>query len=55
MDLFATENVMLKTLLLVLVLVGYGWTLYGCETTEGAGKDIKHAGQDIQNAAENNK
>ena len=27
----------------------------GCETTEGAGQDIKHAGEGISNAADRNK
>jgi predicted small secreted protein len=46
---------MVKTLLMVAVLAGFGWSLVGCETTEGAGKDIKHAGQDIENSAKDNK
>jgi predicted small secreted protein len=37
-------------LLLSLSVLGFG--LSGCETIEGAGRDIEHAGQSIENAAD---
>lgn len=35
--------------LVVLVAVGFG--LSACETVEGAGRDIEHAGEHVQDAA----
>lgn len=38
------------TTLLVLAFIGFG--LSACETMEGAGRDIEHAGESVQDAAE---
>ena len=35
---------------LSLTIISFGLT--GCETIEGAGKDIENAGQSVQNAAD---
>jgi predicted small secreted protein len=43
---------MLKKLLSLLALVGFAAGLAACNTVEGAGKDIKAAGQGIENAAD---
>lgn len=42
------------SLLRLLVIVGL-LALAGCNTVAGAGKDIKNAGQGIENAADRNK
>lgn len=36
----------------ILVLVAIGLGLTACETMEGAGRDIEHAGESVQDAAE---
>ncbi len=46
---------MVKKLLLVLVLAGMTGSMIACNTTEGVGKDMKSAGNSIQNAADRNK
>ncbi len=43
---------MFKSLLAILALAGF---VAGCNTMEGAGKDIQRAGEKIQNSAEKNK
>lgn len=40
---------------LALLLVGALSVLSACNTVEGAGKDIKHGGQAIENSADRNK
>ncbi len=39
----------------LVVLGGMSLSLAACNTTEGAGKDIKNTGSAIQHSAENNK
>ncbi len=46
---------MLRKLLAVCVLICLTASMVACETTEGFGKDVKHAGQDIENSADANK
>lgn len=41
-----------KTLISFLALFSVSLILGGCETMEGAGKDIENAGEEIQEAAE---
>lgn len=43
---------MIKRLLAILVLAGF---VAGCNTIEGAGKDIERGGEKIQNKAEEKK
>ena len=52
-----TTKTPMKTInvLLVLGAIAAAATLSACNTTEGAGKDIKAAGQGIENAAARNK
>ncbi len=40
---------------LALLLAGTLSVLSACNTVEGAGKDIKHSGQAIENSADRNK
>ena len=46
---------MLMRLAALLVLVGFGVVVAGCNTIEGAGKDIKAAGGAIEKSAEKTK
>lgn len=46
---------MIRKLLSLVLLAGFLVCLGACETTEGAGKDIKHAGKAIERAADENK
>ncbi len=46
---------MVKKLAAILALVGLGIALAGCNTIEGAGKDVKAAGGAIEKAAEKTK
>ena len=46
---------MLKRLLALTILVGLTCASVACNTVEGAGKDTKHAGQAIENAADRSK
>jgi len=43
---------MLKKLVALLALAGLGLAVIGCNTIEGAGKDVKAAGGAIEKAAE---
>ena len=43
---------MLKKLVALLALAGLGLVLIGCNTIEGAGKDVKAAGGAVEKAAE---
>lgn len=43
---------MFKSLVALLVMAGF---LAGCNTMEGAGKDIKKGGQKIEDSADRNK
>lgn len=43
---------MFKSLIALVVMAGF---LAGCNTMEGAGKDIKRGGEKIENAADRNK
>ena len=42
-------------LVLGLCVAAFAFSSMGCNTTEGAGKDIKAAGNGIENAADRNK
>ena len=46
---------MLKKLAALAVMTGFVLGLAACNTVEGAGKDVKAAGQGIENAADKNK
>lgn len=46
---------MFGTLLAVLALIGAAATVTGCNTIEGAGKDIKRAGSEIEAEAHEHK
>lgn len=35
----------------LVIIASFGLSLSGCETMEGAGKDIENAGQSVQDAA----
>lgn len=48
------DAVMIRTLLGLALLVAFVG-LTACETTEGAGRDIKHAGRSIERAADDAK
>jgi predicted small secreted protein len=39
-------------ILLLLILLCSGLALTACETMEGAGRDIEHAGENVQDAAD---
>jgi predicted small secreted protein len=41
-------------LLLLLLLAGAAGAFFGCETTEGAGRDIENLGDEIEEEAEDN-
>jgi len=41
-----------KKLTMVLAVLLCSVTLAGCNTVEGAGKDIEHAGENVQDAAD---
>ena len=43
---------MFKSLIAIVALAGF---IAGCNTMEGAGKDIEHAGEKIQDSAQKNK
>ena len=43
---------MLKQLAALMVLVGFAFGLAGCNTVEGAGKDIKAGGAAVERAAD---
>jgi len=49
------RNVMLKRVAALLAVVGFAFGLTACNTVAGAGKDIKAAGQGIENAADKSK
>ena len=49
------ETHMLKKLLALALLVSFSGAMAACETTEGFGRDTKHAGQSIENAADRSK
>jgi entericidin B len=44
---------MFKRILTALILLGLWGTLAGCNTIEGAGKDIERGGEATQDAARN--
>ena len=46
---------MLKRLLAVLLLTGFGASLVGCNTVEGVGKDVKAGGAKVQEEAREHK
>ncbi len=46
---------MLKKLALLAALAGFVVAVGGCNTVEGAGKDVKATGQAIENAADKSK
>ena len=46
---------MMEKLAVLVVLMGFAFALAACNTVEGAGKDVKAAGQGIEKAAERNK
>jgi predicted small secreted protein len=45
------ESEMIKTLLLALVVMSGCMSMVACNTTEGAGRDMERAGENIQDAA----
>ena len=45
----------ITTISLLALLVGAVSVLSACNTVEGAGKDIKHGGQAIEDSADRNK
>jgi entericidin B len=46
------EAVMMKILLMLVILAGYGGLMMGCNTVHGLGKDVERGGEKIQEAAE---
>jgi entericidin B len=46
---------MMKKLAALVVMMGFAIGLAACNTIEGAGKDVKAAGQGIEKAAEKSK
>ena len=46
---------MMKMIAALAVLTGFVFSLAACNTIEGAGKDVKAAGQGIEKAAERTK
>ena len=46
---------MLHKLVLALALFCLGWAVAGCNTIEGAGKDVKAAGGAVEKAASKSK
>ena len=46
---------MKRRMLTALLLLGLVGAVQACNTVEGAGKDVKNAGQATENAAERNK
>ena len=46
---------MMKKLAAFAIMMGFAIGLAACNTIEGAGKDVKAAGQGIEKAAEKNK
>ena len=48
-------TIMLKRVAALLAVVGFAFGLTACNTVAGAGKDIKAAGQGIENAADKSK
>jgi predicted small secreted protein len=46
---------MTRKVLVVLSLLGFTLALAGCYTVEGAGKDVKAAGEKIEKSADKNK
>jgi predicted small secreted protein len=46
---------MMEKLAVLVVLMGFALGLAACNTIEGAGKDVKAAGQGIEKAAEKSK
>jgi len=46
---------MTRKLVTLLSLLGFALALAGCYTVEGAGKDVKAAGQKIEKEADKNK
>ena len=45
----------MNRLLALFLLLGFALTATGCNTVEGAGKDIKATGQAVENSADKNK
>jgi predicted small secreted protein len=45
----------MKLFVATVFLIAFGVSLGACNTVEGVGKDTKHAGQSIENAADRNK
>jgi predicted small secreted protein len=46
---------MTRKLLVLLSLLGFALAAAGCYTVEGAGKDVKAAGQKVEKEADKNK
>jgi entericidin B len=46
---------MMKKMAVLVVMMGFALGLAACNTIEGAGKDVKAAGQGIEKAAEKSK
>ncbi len=43
---------MIKKILLIIALVVLTFSLFGCETFKGVGRDIQSAGEAVENTAE---
>ena len=46
---------MTRKIVTLLSLLGFALAVAGCNTVEGAGKDVKAAGEKIEKSAERNK
>ena len=42
----------MRNILTWLLIAAFGWTLSGCNTIEGAGKDIQSVGETIEDEAD---
>ncbi len=50
-----TMRIAKHRVLTALLLLGLAGAVQACNTVEGAGKDMKKAGQNVENSAERNK
>ncbi len=44
---------MIKKILLAIALVAFAFSLFGCETFKGMGRDIQSAGEAVEDTSEN--
>jgi entericidin B len=47
-----SRSMLLSRICLALALLGFACCIAGCNTMEGAGKDVEKAGESIQDAAD---